>query len=283
MRLTTPATTSGTGGQGISMFYGASAAYSGYSGSGLVGMHEETYYSMYIRFPIGWQATVGDWNWLWEWHDDTTSINELASFGKNTVSCAIGVVSSGTLTSPDGPGTNPRFLYQLNGGPTNNPNYEKFYTSIPVPTGVWLKFYAHFIWDADPAIGYARIAFSSDRGSTWTDIVSPRNRATLFRRTDNSMSYNTHGLYNYHSSANYPISQDFDEWYIGRTAPLTQLRCQLTPSLRCAQLPPRLGWSLCFRQTCKTMVPRFSPCAWASTTMRPQCQGQPSSMCPTRS
>jgi hypothetical protein len=191
------------------VFWGASYAHSGYSGSGILGAREETFYRCRVRFPTGWQAASGTWNWWMEWHDDGPTMNELNSLGKPSVSCALGISSTGsTSPTPVGPGTSPKFVVQMNGGPTSSPDWEFIVTSMPVVTNHWYDVLCHFIWDERDANGFASVSIDG------TTLYS-QTRATLFRRLDGTLSYNTHGLYNYHLVASNDISIDFDEWYGG--------------------------------------------------------------------
>lgn len=208
--LSTPGQSSGSGGRLISIFAGASKAYSGYSGLGTLGQRMETFYRNLVCFGSAYQPAAGDWNWWLEWHNDTLTINELKNHGKPSTSCAIGVRGLGSASpTPVGPGTSPTFVVQMNGGPVSAPNYQKIYTGIAVPVDDdFHEVISHFVWDERSGSGFAEVIFD---GVT----LYSATRATLHTRDDGTLSYNTHGLYNYHLVSTHDIAIAFDEWRVG--------------------------------------------------------------------
>lgn len=209
LELSVPAT-DGDGAVLVSKWIDADGSHCGYSGSGILGAPEEMWCRATLRFPLGYLATRGNWNWWQIWHDDAATHAECNALGNNGASCAVGVIADGSVTSPDSVGSNPRLWARMLGGPTSAPvTYTKILPSNSLLINHCYEQVFHFIWD-EPAGLF----------EWWIDgvLIDSHVTPTLYRRQDGSLSYNTFGLYNYHPTAIFANAIQFDDVCAGATA-----------------------------------------------------------------
>jgi hypothetical protein len=122
----------------------------------------------------------------------------------------MGVISDGSVTSPDSAGTNPRLWARMLGGPTSAPvTYQKILASNSLLVDHCYEMVFHYVWDEPSGLF-----------EWWIDGVLTDSKVTptLYRRANSSLSYNTFGFYNYHPTANFANAIQFDECYLGATA-----------------------------------------------------------------
>jgi hypothetical protein len=165
---------------------------------------EDTWYRVRVFFPSDYQPTVGEWNWIVEWHDDGTTYNECNA----CVSVAMGVYTDYTGT---GYGPNPRLALRLSGGTTSS--IVQATAALPSNSLLrnhWYDLVFHYVWSQSSTKGLAE---------WWVDGVQQmsRNFPTLYRRSDGSSSTNGFGLYNYRLSATWSDSVLFDNAAVGPT------------------------------------------------------------------
>lgn len=204
---------SGWAGQGASITVGPSTTGSTSSGSEMAslwlnwpaahaGAGKETWYAAKVRFPTGYQATTGQWNWFLEWHvDDATSAYPGA------YSCGLGVFTDYPVTSS--PGSNPRLAFRATGGSVTSPQQYVFtMRRNSLKRGWWYDLLVHFVWSPDAGIGLAEL---------WLDgeLLVSRRLPTLYRLPSGAASYNYFGLYNYRLKASWDASVQFDRIRIG--------------------------------------------------------------------
>jgi hypothetical protein len=165
---------------------------------------DDTWYAAKVRFPTGYQATTGQWNWFMEWHVDEATGNYPGGY-----SSALGVFTDYPVTSQ--PGRNPRIAFRVMGGSVTSPQEYKFtMRANSLRRGWWYDVVVHFVWSADARIGLAEL---------WLDhkLVVSRRFPTLYRHPSGASSINTFGLYNYRPKASWNASIHFDRVRIGPT------------------------------------------------------------------
>ena len=72
-----------------------------------------------MKFPSGYKATRGEWNWLVEWHNDDQTHNSCTCY-----SIALGVLTD--YTADNSPNVNPRLHFRLAGGSVSAPQKQSF-------------------------------------------------------------------------------------------------------------------------------------------------------------
>jgi hypothetical protein len=166
----------------------------------------DTWYHVKVMFPSDYQPTTGQWNWIVEWHDDTTTTNVC---GLSCVSIGMGVYTDYPVTT--GYGQNPRLALRISGGTTTNIVQKTFeMPSNSLLRNHWYDLMFHIVWSANASVG--RVEWWVDgqqQGSTYA--------STLYTLPDGSTSTNGFGLYNYRLSATWQASVGFDHVRIGPT------------------------------------------------------------------
>jgi hypothetical protein len=203
---TTAASYTPNTGQLTSLWLTAGQAHSGWNsvlGKAVNGV--DTWYHQEFRFPAGaYTPTTGHWNWLVEWHDDSHT----ASYG--AVSTGLGVFTDYPVIE-NGVGHNPRLVLRLAGGNSQAPNYDETSCALPANTLLydhWYDSVQHIYWSTSSNVG---------RVEWWLDGVQICSKSfpTLFSNPDGTFSYNTFGIYNYHSAYDGDISVHFDDITVG--------------------------------------------------------------------
>jgi hypothetical protein len=191
------------------------AARAGVDTSGNAVVGQSTWYRVKIRFPAGkFFATYGEWNWLFEWHNDPHT----ASYA-GAVSPVVGV------SAPDSSNLNKlQFHLRPAGGDSTRPLYQHYYTPAgSVQFDHWYDLIVHIVWDTK-ALG----AGGTGSIECWLDgqpfpapgWANPHPFPTLMHNPDGTHSTHTHGLYNYRKhDALHTSRVDFDDWYVGPSAP----------------------------------------------------------------
>lgn len=168
------------------------------------GAGQDTWYAAKVKFPNGYQATTGQWNWFMEWHND-----EATGSYPGAYSSALGVFTDYPVTPH--PGLNPRLAFRLMGGSVRSPQqYVVKLRANSLKRGWWYDILVHFVWSPDASLGLAEL---------WLDgkLVVSRHFPTLYRHPSGETSYNFFGLYNYRPMASWDASIHFDRVRIGPT------------------------------------------------------------------
>jgi hypothetical protein len=178
------------------------------------GEGESTWYRAKLRFPTGFVATAGTWNWLVVWHNQSAVV-------PGSVSIALGMKSDGTIP---GPGTNPRLIFRPSGGPNTAPEYHWYYANSTISTDHWYDLVFNITWGTTSGDG---------RASFWVDaatfdatgqtgegaFTNPVSHPTLFYNSSTLVRDQPgFGVYNYHYDVNFNYDIDWDDIYIGPTA-----------------------------------------------------------------
>jgi hypothetical protein len=202
-------------GQGASLTAGPSTTGPSSSGSEMAslwlnwpaahaGVGMDTWYAAKVKFPTGYQATTGQWNWFMEWHvDDATSTYSGA------YSSALGVYTDYPVTPY--PGLNPRLAFRVMGGSVTSPQQYVFtMPSNSLRLGSWYDILVHFVWSPDSNVGLAEL---------WLDgqLLVSTHFPTLYRHPTGATSFNYFGLYNYRPKVSWDASIHFDRVRIGPT------------------------------------------------------------------
>lgn len=165
---------------------------------------QRTWYAAKVRFPVGYRATTGQWNWFMSWHNDETTGSYPYAY-----SPALGVYTDYPIGAQ--PGRNPRLAFRLLGGPVTSPR--KHTVTLPpnsLKLGWWYDIVVGFVWSANADEGLAELWLDGKR------VVSKRF-PTLYRHPSGATSYNGFGLYNYRPKATWDASIHFDRVRIGPT------------------------------------------------------------------
>lgn len=165
---------------------------------------QRTWYAAKVRFPVGYRATTGQWNWFMSWHNDETTGSYPYAY-----SPALGVYTDYPIGAQ--PGRNPRLAFRLLGGPVTSP--QKHTVTLPpnsLRLGWWYDIVVGFVWSANADEGLAELWLDGKR------VVSKRF-PTLYRHPSGATSYNGFGLYNYRPKATWDASIHFDRVRIGPT------------------------------------------------------------------
>jgi len=182
-----------------SLYLSPSTAHAGYQKPA----GEEAWYRHGIRFPAGFRATTGEWNWFIEWHTDTKT--QLAG-GNST---GLDVLTDYPVTT--NPGINPRLRFRVAGGSPSSPTYK--YITLPSNSlryDYWYDSVYHIIWSADSSVGLLE---------WWLDgqLMGTIRAATLYVNSDGTKSYNGFGLYHYRLKASWDSTVHFRKVVIGPT------------------------------------------------------------------
>jgi hypothetical protein len=198
---------SGFKGQGIGLRTDTNsnitAAWGGGSSTGL-NQHnrpgDSTWYRVKMKFRSPWYPAAGDWDWLMEWHTDSTTA---------AYSTALGVYYHNTDT--------PTLVVRLAGGDAGSPTFNS--TACRAAPGIkvdhWYDLVAHVVWDTVAASAGGRGLFEYwIDGTRLCSVPFP----TLFHRGTH-IDQPSYGIYNYHSPTyTTPRENDYDENFIGPTA-----------------------------------------------------------------
>jgi hypothetical protein len=170
---------------------------------------ESTWYRVKMKFPSGkFWPSPGEWNWIFEWHNDTHT----SSFG-TCKSMAFGVTAFST--------TDRRLHFRPAGGNCASPVYEHFYTSS-LQLDHWYDILIRIVWDTKASNngGQGLIELYID-GQPPLNFTNPHPFPTLLSNPDGTYDHPGHALYNYRrndwttAQGNTSSSIDFDEWYVG--------------------------------------------------------------------
>jgi hypothetical protein len=165
---------------------------------------QSTWYHVSMDLPSGAYApTTGEWNWLVEWHNDPHT----GASGAQPVSIALGIYTDWPVVAGQ-VGANPQLVLRLAGGSSADPTYENVYLPGPVQYDHWYSLTFHFVWSTDPAAGLAEWFVDGRQ-------ITSQSFPTLFANPDGTQSYNSFGVYNYHLSAPWTSTVEFDNVAIG--------------------------------------------------------------------
>lgn len=207
------------------------ASRAGATTSGTPAIGQSTWYRVKIMFPSGthpFSPVPGDWNWTFEWHNDSHT----ASYGY--VSPALGVWT-------DSNAQHWRFMWRPWGGLGSSPTVERWYTAADsVVRDHWYDLVVHFVWDthASNAGGSGLIEFWVDGQPLNAGLGSPGSSTrwsnphpfpTLTTNPDGTHSMQYNALYNYAGRTDgVPLwprpdgAQEsnirYDGWVVGSTA-----------------------------------------------------------------
>jgi hypothetical protein len=182
----------------------------------------DTWYRFRLRLPTGYQPTPGLQNTIWEAHVDGKTGSEMKSLGNHAYSTLIGIQGQGTAC-PGAPqfcstaGTQPRFYFQVPGGPTTSSDSQTFKRYYPLPLNSlilnhWYDVVVHVRWSGSSTGGWFQCWLD---GTKVLDVTT----ATLYTRQNGTRSYSQNvGLYHYRLWANWVANVDFDEMVWGPTA-----------------------------------------------------------------
>jgi Polysaccharide lyase len=182
----------------------------------------DTWYRFHVRLPTGYQPTPGLQNTIWEAHVDGKTESEMNSLGNHAYSTLIGIQGQGTAC-PGAPqfcstaGTQPRFFFQVPGGPTTASDSQTFKRYYPLPVNSvilnhWYDVVVHVRWSSSSTGGWFQCWLD---GTKVLDVTT----ATLYTRQNGTRSYSQNvGLYDYRLWANWVANVDFDEMVWGPTA-----------------------------------------------------------------
>jgi hypothetical protein len=155
----------------------------------------DVWYRTRIYFPASYVPTLGEWNWIYEWHNDDVSASYPGAY-----SPAIGI---DTWSGEE------LLKMRWMGGQTTAP-----VTTVSVGPSIqrdhWYDLLFHVVWSPDPSVGH--IEWYLD-GQKLFDGYVP----TLYQRPDGSHGQSWFGLYNYRIHADWSSSIHFDDVKIGRT------------------------------------------------------------------
>jgi hypothetical protein len=192
---------------------------------------QSAWYRVKIMFPSGlhlYSPVPGDWNWTFEWHNDSHT----ASYG---------YLSPGLGVWTDANAQHWRFLWRPWGGVGSSPTVQQWYTPADsVARDHWYDLVVHFVWDtrAANAGGTGLIEFwidgqplnaglgSAGSSTRWSN---PHPFPTLTTNPDGTHSMQYNALYNYAGRTDgQPLwprpngAQEsnirYDDWSVGPTA-----------------------------------------------------------------
>lgn len=192
---------------------------------------QSTWYRVKIMFPSGthgYHPVPGEWNWTYEWHNDSHTA------GYGYLSPALGVRT-------DANAQHWQFIWRPWGGTGSAPTTERWYTSPDsVVRDHWYDLVVHFVWDtkASNAGGKGLIEFWIDRqplnaglggATSITRWSNPHPFPTLTLNPDGTHSFQYNALYNYAGGpagvALWPRPDGaqesnivYDDWYVGPSA-----------------------------------------------------------------
>jgi Polysaccharide lyase len=160
---------------------------------------QSTWYRVKVMFPSGahpYSPVPGDWNWTFEWHNDSHT-------------AGYGYVSPALAVKTDANAQHWQFMWRPWGGLGSSPTVERWYTpSSSVVRDHWYDLVVHFVWDthASNAGGSGLIEFwvdgqplnaglgSAGSATRWSN---PHPFPTLTTNPDGTHSKQYNALYNY--------------------------------------------------------------------------------------
>jgi hypothetical protein len=157
-----------------------------------------TWYRFHFLLPSGlYQPTPGEWNWIWEWHDDDTT----QDLGANSM--AMGIFNNS--------GSQPTLTFRAAGGNAGAPTYTVFKLPPGLQYDHWYDVVFGITWGYTNAS--AHVTWIVD-GVTYADAAL----ATLYTRPDGSLGgVEDLGLYQYHLKASYDMEIRYDDVTVGPT------------------------------------------------------------------
>jgi hypothetical protein len=188
-------------------------------GSNVMGTQsKESWYRADLYLPTDYKPTLGNWNWLTEWHiSDGVPQNQSAYPGGGGVSNGLGI------TTDYGPNYgNPRLWFRVAGGDYTNrteKSTEDYNTSLPITKGHKYQMLYHYKW-SQKNDGSALFEWYVDGKLQWS-YAGPNMFLTSSGAPD-SVGF---GLYNYHlvpggslnGSGDWAITTYFDNFSSGPT------------------------------------------------------------------
>jgi len=155
----------------------------------------DVWYRTRILFPSSYVPTVGEWNWVYEWHNDDTSASYAGAYSPTV---GIDTWSGQELLKV-------RWM----GGPTTAP-VSNVAVGPAIQRDHWYDFVFHVVWSPNPSTGYVQWYLDGQK-------LMDRHMPTLYQRPDGSLGQNWFGLYNYRIHADWSSSIHFDDVKIGPT------------------------------------------------------------------
>lgn len=169
---------------------------------------DTTWYRFEVRAGAG-SFIPGEWDWLAEWHNNTSIV-------PGSVSSAWGLVSSGSISGPN-PGTSPYLEFRASGGPNTAPVYTR-YRMAPgsFTAGAWHDLIAEITWGPNATTGALSLWVDGQPfpGYTWPQHIP----TLLYNSSSGQRDDPAFGIYEYHYAVTYPVDRDFDEVLIGSSA-----------------------------------------------------------------
>jgi hypothetical protein len=164
---------------------------------------EEVWYRDQILLPTGYVPSVGAWNWLMEWHEDTPST--LGGY-QGIDSIALSMRGDGTSGQP---GSNPRLFVQITGGPVNGHAYTLYTDTETWQLNRWYDILVHVKWHSTPSLGLFELWLDGRLVGSWV-------RGTLLTNGSQVDSC-AHGLYHYRSQIAPETHVRHRRWVFGPT------------------------------------------------------------------